>query len=138
MASPVTLPSALDGMEARVERWPFVAWSDLPARLALLDVNLAPLELPNTFNQAKSEVKYLEAAAVQVATIASPSEAFRAATRDGTSGLLATGDGGWEDALAHLLVRTEARDSMARTFRGERDGFIGDCGFFIHPPQEYW
>jgi len=117
LGGPVALPIALQGLGDRVERWPFVAWSDLPARLATLDVSLAPLELPNTFNQAKSEVKYLEAAAVQVATVASPSDAFRAATRDGTSGLLAGNEEEWQRALERLVLGDEVRDCLARMAR---------------------
>ena len=117
LGGPVALPAALQDLDGRVERWPFVAWSDLPARLATLDVSLAPLELPNAFNQAKSEVKYLEAAAVQVATVASPSEAFRAATRDGTSGLLAADEEEWGRALERLVRTDEERSSLARLAR---------------------
>jgi hypothetical protein len=47
----------------------------------------------------------------------SPSDAFRAAMGDGTSGLLAAGDGDWESALERLVLGHEVRDSMARTAR---------------------
>jgi len=117
LGGPVAVPAALEGLDERIERWPFVAWSDLPARLASLDVNLAPLELPNAFNQAKSEVKYLEAAAVQVATVASPSDAFRIATRDGASGLLADDVDSWQKALERLVLGAEERATVARSAR---------------------
>jgi hypothetical protein len=109
----------LDDLGERLERWPFVPWSELPARLASLDVNLAPLELPSAFNQAKSEVKYLEAGLVEVPTVASPSDAFRAATREGATGLLAPDEDAWERALAGLLADEHARATLAR--RARRD-----------------
>lgn len=117
IGGPVAVPPELDGLGERLERWPFVAWSDLPSYIASLDVNLAPLELPSVFNQAKSEVKYLEAAAVQVATVASPSDAFRIATRDGASGLLAADPDAWSQALERLLLGEEERATVARSAR---------------------
>lgn len=119
IGGPVTIPPELDGLGERLERWPFVPWSELPERLASLDVNLAPLELPNAFNQAKSEVKYLEAGLVEVPTVASPSAAFRAATREGATGLLAPDEEAWERALASLLADPHARATLAR--RARRD-----------------
>ena len=122
IGGPVAVPSELEVLGDRLERWPFVPWSELPARLASLDVNLAPLELPNAFNQAKSEVKYLEAGLVEVPTVASPSDAFRAATREGATGLLASDESAWERALATLLSDAHARATLAR--RARRDVFF--------------
>jgi glycosyltransferase involved in cell wall biosynthesis len=122
IGGPVAVPAELEGLGERLERWPFVPWSELPARLASLDVNLAPLELPNAFNQAKSEVKYLEAGLVEVPTVASPSDAFRTATRDGATGLLAPDEDAWERALASLLADGHARGTLAR--RARRDVFF--------------
>lgn len=122
VGGPVAIPTELDGLGERLERWPFVPWSELPARLASLDINLAPLELPNTFNEAKSEVKYLEAGLVEVPTVASPSHAFRAATREGATGLLAPDQDAWERALTGLLADGHARATLAR--RARRDVFF--------------
>ena len=48
----------------RVRRLPFTAWHRLPDLLRDLDVNLAPLEPGSRFNDAKSAIKWLEAALV--------------------------------------------------------------------------
>lgn len=117
LGGPVAVPPELATLDGRVERWPFVPWSELPARIAALDVSIAPLELPNAFNEAKSEVKYLEAAAVQVPTVASPSSAFRAATRDGASALLADDVDAWEQALERLVADRALRATLARAAR---------------------
>ncbi len=103
VAGPVTLDPALAAFAARIERQPLVAWPELPARLAAVDVNLAPLVWRDPFVAAKGAVKYLEAAAVGVPTVASPTEAFRHAIRDGETGLLATDTASWEAALTGLL-----------------------------------
>ncbi|MEW6270127.1 MAG: glycosyltransferase [Thermodesulfobacteriota bacterium] len=116
VGGPVRVPESLEAFAERIERWPFVAWSDLAERVARLDVNLAPLELPNPFNQAKSEVKYLEAGAVQVPTVASPSDAFRIAL-DGGAGLLARDEDEWERALERLVLAHELRATFGRSAR---------------------
>jgi hypothetical protein len=62
---------------------------------------------------AKGEVKYLEAAAVSVPTIASPTAAFRHAIEHGANGLLADGADAWRDAVLAL-----ARDPRRRAALG--------------------
>ena len=76
--------------------------------IAETDINLAPLEPGNPFCEAKSELKFFEAAIVGVPTIASATEPFAAAIEDGVSGLLATDTQGWRRAL-DLLVTSEDR-----------------------------
>src|SRR5690606_13495089 len=117
IGGPVRVPEVLERFGERIERWPFVAWSDLAERVARLDVNLAPLELPSVFNQAKSEVKYLEAGAVQVPTVASASDAFRIALHGGATGVLARDEHEWERALEDLIVRHELRATFGRSAR---------------------
>src|SRR5438270_307388 len=72
------------------------------------DINLAPLEPSNPFCEAKSELKFFEAAVVGVPTIASATEPFAAAIEDGVSGLLANDAEGWRRAL-DLLVSSKDR-----------------------------
>jgi hypothetical protein len=66
-------------MPANTEFHDFVPLDQYMSKLASLnlDVMLAPVEL-NRFNDAKSELKVLEAAAVGAAVIASPAAAYRA------------------------------------------------------------
>jgi glycosyltransferase involved in cell wall biosynthesis len=94
---------ALLAYEERIRRLPFVPWQELPSLLAQVDVNLAPLELDNPFCQAKSEIKYGEAALVGVPTVASPTQAFAHAVRHGETGLLAATHDEWRDALVRLI-----------------------------------
>jgi glycosyltransferase involved in cell wall biosynthesis len=99
----------------RVKRIPFVPWQQLPYLLAQFDINLAPLELNNPFCQAKSEVKYIEAGLVRVATIASKTEAFEYAIHPGDNGLLATTHEDWVESLQRLV-----EDATLRREMGER------------------
>ncbi|MGH7391729.1 MAG: methyltransferase domain-containing protein [Candidatus Rokuibacteriota bacterium] len=103
----------------RVRRLPRVPWRELPALLARLDVNLAPLEPDNPFCEAKSELKYIEAGAVGVPTVASDLGAFRHAIRDGDNGCLVHSVEGWLDALRRLVTDPELRRSMGRRAYGD-------------------
>jgi glycosyltransferase involved in cell wall biosynthesis len=94
---------ALLAYNERIRRLPFVPWQDLPSLLAQVDVNLAPLELDNPFCQAKSEIKYTEAALVGVPTVASPTQAFAYAIGHGETGLLAATPDAWREALVRLI-----------------------------------
>ena len=99
----------LVGLEDRIEWRPQVPLAELPAELARFDVNIAPLEVGNAFCEAKSELKYFEAALVGVATIASPTEPFRTAIRDGETGFLAATEAEWRVTLERLVVDASLR-----------------------------
>ncbi len=98
---------------ARVRSAPFVPWRQLPAVLAGLDINLAPLRSDNPFCQSKSEIKYMEAAMVGVPTIASPTDAFQSAIRSGENGVLASSTDEWEQTLRHWLESPAERQRVA-------------------------
>ncbi len=115
----------------RITRLPFTQWFELPALLRDLDVNLAPLEPGRTFNEAKSAIKFLEAALVGTPTVASPSEPFRAAITDGVTGRLASSPDDWLDSLTGLIddpaLRTRlgqaALDSVLTDLPPARQGY---------------
>ena len=118
--------SALAPLAHRIERLPFLPWPRLFAALAAADVNLAPLRR-DAFSDAKSEVKYLEAAALAIPTVASPTSAFRHAIRDGANGLLAATPDAWYAALAAL-----AREPGLR----RRLGDAAHADVFLHAGPE--
>jgi glycosyltransferase involved in cell wall biosynthesis len=124
LVGPLRLPPALAALDGQIERRSFVPWSELPALLAETDVNLAPLTLPSAFNHAKSEVKYLEAAAAGVPTLASPSPAFRHAASGGGV-LLADCAESWEGELGRLIADPGLRAGLGRAAR--RDVYRRYC-----------
>ena len=71
----------LDRFGPRVRRVPFLPWTQLPAVIRQLDVNLAPLAPGSRFNEAKSAIKWLEAALCATPTIASPDPTLRRGDR---------------------------------------------------------
>jgi hypothetical protein len=101
----------------RIRRAPFVAWQELPSLVAQIDINIAPLELDNPFCQAKSEIKYTEAALVGVPTVASPTEAYRYAIHDGVDGFLAATPDEWRQALTQLIEQPALREQVGEAAR---------------------
>ena len=101
----------------RIERLPFLPWQDLFACLADIDVNLAPLCWPDSFSEAKSEVKYLEAAVLGVPTVATPTAAFRHAIRHDENGALATSPDDWQRTLLRLLDDAGLRHRLGNAAR---------------------
>ena len=75
--------------------------------------NLAPLEVGNPFCEAKSELKFFEAALVDVPTVASPTGPMRRAIRDGETAswppIVA-----WRAALLSLVDDHALRRRMGR------------------------
>jgi glycosyltransferase involved in cell wall biosynthesis len=116
LAGYVRLPAPLEPLEDRIERIPFMQWRELPRHLAGVDVNLVPLA-SSVFNDAKSELKYFEAAAAGVVTVASPTEPFRRAIRHGETGLLAEDETEWDRALERLIASPDERRRFARAAR---------------------
>jgi glycosyltransferase involved in cell wall biosynthesis len=98
----------------RVERIGYLDPATLLRAVAETDINLAPLELGNPFCEAKSELKFFEAAIVGVPTIASATEPFAAAIEDGVSGLLVRDVTGWLEALALLIASANRRQAIGQ------------------------
>jgi O-antigen biosynthesis protein len=103
----------LADLHDRIEWRDLVPLTELPGELARFDINLAPLEVGNPFCEAKSELKYVEAALVEVCTVASPAGALRRAIRDGVTGRLADTPDAWHDALRTLIDDRQLRRRLA-------------------------
>lgn len=110
----LTLPESFLAVKDRVQT---LAGRDYAAYLALLaqaDITIAPLE-PTIFNDAKSNIKFLEAAILKIPSVCSPRDAFLQIMRDGENGLLAEQDEQWRDAILRL-----AADPALRTQLGQQ------------------
>jgi glycosyltransferase involved in cell wall biosynthesis len=150
----------LAGLQSQIEWRDMVPLVELPRELARFAINLAPLQVGNPFCEAKSELKYFEAALVDVPTVASPTGPLRRAIRHGATGLLADTKDEWYAALLGLVddpalrtrlaraayydvlwpfgpqKRTAAMVSLLHQHRGRREGsrsFMFDVGLELAP-----
>lgn len=106
----------------RVEVFPLQDYMNLQRLIAAVEFNLVPLQ-HNDFTNCKSELKYFEAAIVGTATLASPTHAFRAAIRDGETGVLVPSYG-WREALRAAIAGLDDYPALAaRAFDHARDTY---------------
>ena len=98
----------------RVEVLPFTDFMNLQRLVGATELNLAPLQ-DNIFTNAKSELKYFEAALVGTITIASPTAVFCQAIDPGRTGFLAT-ELDWAQQLQAAIEIIEGDPQERRTF----------------------
>ncbi|HEY76457.1 MAG TPA: glycosyltransferase family 4 protein [Thermoflexia bacterium] len=111
------LSPAFEPLRSRIRRTPYMTWRELPHVIAQADINLVPLETDNPFCQAKSEIKFVEAALVGVPTVASRAEAYEYAIAHGRNGLLVNSPDEWREALQMLLDHPQRRREMGEAAR---------------------
>jgi glycosyltransferase involved in cell wall biosynthesis len=104
---------------SRIERRPTVALDRLPFELVRFDINIAPLEIGNPYCEAKSELKFFDAAMLEVPTVASATAPFRAAIRHGESGFLAETSEDWLESLSRLIDDRRLRIRVGKLARAE-------------------
>ncbi|WP_170119015.1 glycosyltransferase [Roseicyclus mahoneyensis] len=100
--------------------WDFEAFC---AEVAEADINLSIL-FPSPITDAKSEIKWMEAAMFGVPSVISPTATHRAVIEDGVTGLLAEGKDGFSAAILRLVddaglrarIGTAARDVVMRDY----------------------
>lgn len=112
VAGKITVDPAFRQFGHRFRLEPFRPYSDFIALLEEIDINLAPLDLSSGLARARSELKYLEAGAYAVPTIASPNAAFAHAIVDEQNGRLA------QTAQWYPLLRKLVRDRDDRARLG--------------------
>ena len=117
IAGPMQLPGEFAAFEARVRRFPLLPWREWFELAAQIDINLAPLEMNNIFCRAKSEIKFVEAAALGVPTVASRIDPFVAAVTHGKDGFLAGGTPEWIEYLERLAADAELRRRIGAAAR---------------------
>ncbi len=95
----------------RIDRIPPIDYASYLRLLGQADISLAPLEA-TAFNEAKSNIKFLEAAVLALPSVCSPRSAFAGAISDGVDGFLAETPEQWADALTRLAADPSLRATM--------------------------
>lgn len=106
-------PRSLLGLGDRLLQLPVCPYVEYLALLAASDIAIAPLS-PVKFNEAKSNIKFLEAASVGVPSVCSPRSAFAHAIRHNDTGFLADSMDEWYDALTALVLDAGLRERMGK------------------------
>jgi glycosyltransferase involved in cell wall biosynthesis len=113
IVGPLTLDKSFESFGARVKRAePIAVFRDYLKVLARADINIAPLD-GSAFADAKSEIKWMEAALVGVPSVVSRSSNYEDVVHEGVDGLLASNQAEWYDALNKLVRDASVRRAMA-------------------------
>jgi glycosyltransferase involved in cell wall biosynthesis len=132
------VPQALVRHKARIHVHPFQDFVNLQRLIASVELNLVPLQT-NVFTNAKSDLKYVDAAVVGTQTIATPTIPYRNALRQGETGYLASAHQ-WVAVMRHAINALEqyapragrARDDVLARYTPEAQvpailGALGYC-----------
>ena len=117
LAGPLELPESLHVFADRVRRYPLQDWQGWFRLASNFDINLAPLEPRNLFCRAKSEIKFVEAGALGIPTIATRIDAFVDAITPGMDGFLAGSESEWVESISALIERPELRTAVGSAAR---------------------
>ena len=110
------LPVGFQAVCSQIERFQARDYRSYLALLAECQINLAPLSA-NRFNDCKSNIKWLEAAAIGIPTVCSPRAEFMDAVVDGVNGLVCTTTQEWRTGLEMLVDEPKLRQNMGAAAR---------------------
>jgi glycosyltransferase involved in cell wall biosynthesis len=125
----VKLPETFHDFGDRIQHVPALEFERYLDELASGDINLVPLE-PGLFNDAKSNIRFLEAAGLGIPSVCSPRAAFREIIRSGDNGYMADTPCEWEAVLLGLVDGPERRReigsaALATALKGYQPEAIG-------------
>lgn len=117
LRGPVSVPGVLRSFAHRIERAPLVGWTDLPAALAETDIQLAPLDRRDPFSRCKGATKFLEAGALGLPIVASPTPMHEEWIENGRNGSLAGEADAVKEAILHLAGSPRERTRLGEAAR---------------------
>ena len=95
-------PDYLNEFSSQIIFKKFIDWRKMPEIIANIDINIVPLQ-NNSFNYAKSEMKWVEVSMVKVPTIASNLGIFKEVINHNETGLLCSDLSDWYISLKTLI-----------------------------------
>ncbi len=102
------------GLEDQVIKYEFMPYIKMVVYQSRMDINIAPLEQNNPFNEGKSELKIFESAMLGVPTVASAVNSYSNCIIDGVSGMLAHSEKEWFDKLSLLIENQDLRINISQ------------------------
>lgn len=111
LMGPLALPKILESKRAQILTLPLMDWDNFTAVMRWTQIVLAPLA-STRFNQAKSELKWQEAAILEKVCVASNWGGFAESVRDGEDGFLARSTAEWQENLVRLIEDKTLRDRV--------------------------
>ena len=109
----LTVPAGFDAFAGRVEILPPATFPFYMQLLSESDISIAPLE-PTLFNDAKSNIKFLEGAILGLPSVCSPRAQFSELIVHGATGFLADDEISWFDSLSTLIQDAALRREMGQ------------------------
>jgi glycosyltransferase involved in cell wall biosynthesis len=84
-----------------------------------IDINIAPLNAQLAFNNGRSELKYMEAGACGIPTIASKTDTYCRIIKHSENGMLAGNVSDWRSSLQKLITNVEIRRDIGMIARDQ-------------------
>ncbi len=112
----LNIPPEYDSVKGQVERLPLTDYETYMESLARADINIAPLEA-SVFNDAKSNIKYLESAVLGIPSVCSPTEEYLYTVEHEKNGFLATTPEEWEEQILRLVDDRALRSRVGEAAR---------------------
>lgn len=113
----IDAPKELEAYADRLIFTPLVNWRRLPHEMRECHITLAPL-VDTLFNRAKSELKWADAALVEVPTVTSDMGAGREVVKDKETGVLVENtEDAWFEGINLLVEDAELREKIGKQAR---------------------
>lgn len=135
LAGPLDTTSELNAFSSQIVTWPLVSRDKYYANLHNVDICIYPLVLDDPFCQSKSEIRFIEAGALEIPIVAVRNQTFSEAISDGIDGFLAGDRIEWIEKMEKLVTDQEFRINMGKM---ARDKVLADYTIQNSHEEEYY
>lgn len=109
----LNLPAQLAKFSDRIIRLPILDFASYLMFVRQSDINIAPLQT-DIFNDAKSEIKWLEAALFEIPTVMTPTKTYQQVVVAGVTGFFAESEEQWFSHMNRLIESQSLREEVGR------------------------
>lgn len=107
------LPNQFEDFKNQICYFSFRSYDQYMKLLSHADIAIAPLE-DIAFNDAKSNIKFLEASILGIVSVCSPRKNFKEIIRDGENGFIANSTSEWKEKICLLAGNSQLRQRLGR------------------------